>query len=51
LSAKSWYYGKSPELAKRYLEELTDKIKNAGTERDINAIIDSYQSKINQTIK
>jgi len=51
LSAKSWYRGTSPELAKRYLEELTDKIKKAETDRDINAIIESYQSKINQTIK
>ncbi|MDD4290239.1 MAG: extracellular solute-binding protein [Patescibacteria group bacterium] len=51
LSAKSWYKGTSPELAKRYLEELTDRIKSAGTDSDINAIIESYQSKINQTIK
>lgn len=51
LSAKSWYHGTSPELAKRYLEELTDRIKNSGTDSDIGGIIESYQSRINQTIK
>ncbi len=51
LSAKSWYHGISPDLANRYLEELVDKIKNPGTNTDLNAIIESYQSKINQTIK
>lgn len=51
LSAKSWYHGVNYELAKKYLSEMVTKIKEAGTTDKINAIIESYQLKINQTIR
>ena len=51
LSARSWYHGANPDLAKKYLNEMISQIKNAGSDKDLNAIIQTYQSKINQTIK
>ncbi|HNZ86743.1 MAG TPA: extracellular solute-binding protein [bacterium] len=51
LTAKSWYKGSNPELASQYIKELTNGIKNAGANTNLDAIINTYQIKINQTIQ
>ncbi|MCD4704569.1 extracellular solute-binding protein [bacterium] len=51
LSARSWYHGLSPEIAKNYLKEMSNYIKNNSLKpSDLEDVLENTAIKINQTI-
>ncbi|MDD3284176.1 MAG: extracellular solute-binding protein [Patescibacteria group bacterium] len=50
LTAKSWYQGKNPEIAEKYINEMINSIKNGSLEKPEN-IIQTTAGRINQTIQ
>lgn len=51
LTAKSWYQGKNPDIAEKYVNEMINSIKNGAANSKPGAIIQTTAARINQTIQ